>query len=107
MQLNNGKPGSLDLFNSSDYKCDKTGNTNATDVIFMDENNGFTFINESIEQEKIESKNYFKTYNVCHTLEPKPSAKFCVSSSVEYGHCLNMKRAFEENTKVSLTAHCK
>ncbi|PIK46227.1 major yolk protein 1 [Apostichopus japonicus] len=84
---NTDKVGSLNIFNSTEIVCGNEPNKN---LIFMDENNAFTAINESIAEQMIETKSYFRTYNICESLVPKPTVRFCVAKPEEYNKCLTM-----------------
>ncbi|XP_071820987.1 major yolk protein-like [Apostichopus japonicus] len=98
VKKNTGKVGSLNIFNSTEIVCGNEPNKN---LIFMDENNAFTAINESIAEQMIETKSYFRTYNICESLVPKPTVRFCVTKPVEYNKCLTMKHVFEKHEKLS------
>ena len=50
------------------------------------------------------AQDFFETFRTCNELQPKPRAKFCVTTLEKYTQCLEMKMYFDKTDKVSKNA---
>ncbi|WP_187788043.1 hypothetical protein, partial [Salmonella sp. S146_54837] len=97
VKLSTSKTGPVNIFSSADYNCITGDNKN---LIFMEENDAFTLIDESITDQKIENQSYYTNCKTADKLVPKPTVRFCVTNAVDYAKCLATKAVFESTQKL-------
>ncbi|XP_071820996.1 major yolk protein-like [Apostichopus japonicus] len=89
------KTPTVDLFNSSDYVCVKEA---PKDLIFMDENTKLEFLEDPFSIPAVQE--YMKVFNTCQALTPKPRAKICTTTPVQYQKCITMKKVFQTDIEL-------
>lgn len=83
------------IFESSPYTCPETDQP-GTNLLFLDETRNFTMVTD----EDAYAQDFFETFRTCNELQPKPRAKFCVTTLEKYAQCLEMKMYFDQTDKV-------